>query len=306
MRRVGGSPAVGVTGHVGGSGTCRATGRASSTDSCRRWGAGRSSGGPAGPPTAEAPATGAAAGRRAGGAGTRCFPAPLPSGRRGAGTTGTRVVSPPSTVSPTGRGLGVTAATRCVSASVTGSSTGPSPSVIVQRCGGRPFVHAATPAVRASLPMRSPSPTAGPVVATPRDRTPHAPRQSRVHLTCTCQRHARPRFTNRRQSLGRTRNVTSDLGTSVLSSTDKPRPVRRILSGSFVERCAGNAIATSRVSHVRAREIRRRTVFPSTSEERAPRFRCPTGHNRRGERPRQLIVIRRQCVTQVSFIRVIP
>ncbi len=212
------------------------------------------------------------------------------------GTTGTRVVSPPSTTSPTGRGPG-TSATRCVSASVTGSSRGRSPSVIARRCRGRPFVHAATPVVRASLPMRSPSPTAGPVVATPRDRTPRAPRQSRGHLTSTSQRYARPRFTNRCQSLGRTRRMANVSRRQRLICNDAPHaeqmdrpqiPIEQLsdtLHGIARELCTGKYTYVD--DHLSA--DRRGT---------GAAVRRPAGHNRRGERPRHLIVIRRRCVTQ--------
>ena len=96
-------------------------------------------------------------------------------GRR-TGTAGTRVVRPPrppsgpSTESSAGRGRGTTA-TRRVDTSMSGPPAGRSLPVIMSRCPGRPFVRAAAPVVRASLPMRSPSPTAGSLVATPRDRT---------------------------------------------------------------------------------------------------------------------------------------
>ena len=96
-------------------------------------------------------------------------------GRR-AGTAGTRVVRPRClssglrTGSLAGRGRGTTA-TRRVDTSMSGPPDGHSLNVIMSRCPGRPFVRAAAPVVRASLPMRSPSPTAGSFVATPRDRT---------------------------------------------------------------------------------------------------------------------------------------
>ena len=85
----------------------------------------------------------------------------------------------------------------------------PAHPVIMSRCPGRPFVRAAAPVVRASLPMRSPSPTAGSLVATPRDRTLPEHPDNRATSDVTCQRYARLRFTHRRQSLGRTRRMAT-------------------------------------------------------------------------------------------------
>ena len=135
-----------------------------------------------------------------------------------AGTTGRREVAPAgpgrhgprrrtpesSRGSARGRRTGTTA-TRRVDTSVRPPSGAAHSTRSCRGVRVRPFVRAATPVVRASSPMRSPSPTAGPVVAT-RPHSPCAPTIGR-HLTLACQRYTRPRFTNRRQSLGRTRRM---------------------------------------------------------------------------------------------------
>ena len=190
IRLVGGSPAIGIR-LVGGSGARRRTGRGSSTGARRRWRAGRSSGCPA------------AAGAGDGTAGSRCLPAPPAGGRRGAGTTGTRVVLPPSAEASAGRGCGMTA-TRCVNASVAGSSISRSPWVVAPGGRERPFVCVAAPEVRAFSAMHSPSPTTEVSFRSSRRYTlPCAPTIAPTP-TSACLFKVPWCFTDRRESLGRT------------------------------------------------------------------------------------------------------